>query len=62
MTKWYDVLIIPARPACNDHGSVVEVQASSKAKAIAEARKINSKAMFYDRHDGKLIYTATETN
>jgi hypothetical protein len=61
-TKFYDVLIIPARPACTDHGVVYDIEATSKAAAIKQARERIRREMTYDRHDGKLLYTATETN
>lgn len=60
MTKTYEVTICPKRPAYNDTGSIIEVTAKNKTKAISEARKQNARHCFYDRHDGPLTYRARE--
>lgn len=62
MMKYYDVLIRPANPAFDDQGHVYDIEATSKKKALKEARKIRRRECLYDRLDGKILYTITETN
>jgi hypothetical protein len=45
--------------AWNDAPAVYVVSAPTAAKAISEARKRVAADMIFDRHDGRLTYTAT---
>ena len=56
----YLVTIRPQFAAYNDLETVLEIAATTKAEAISIARKKNAREYFYDRHNGRITYTAQE--
>lgn len=66
--KWFDVYSNPAAMEnsasriAGNCGIVREVQATSKTDAIKQVKKIAENESWYDRHDGRIVWKATETN
>lgn len=61
MKRW-EVHVIPKRPACNDRGSTVDVVAATKREALKKGRhEVVHVRGDYDRLDGALVVTATES-
>ena len=57
-TRLYYVDVIPRHAACTDSGHTFDIRAPTRASAISQARRLVRAAMYYDRRDGPLTYTA----
>ena len=57
-TRLYYVDVIPRHAACTDNGHTFDIRAPTRASAISQARRAMNAAMYYDRQDGPLVYTA----
>ena len=57
-TRLYYVDVIPRHAACTDTGHTFDIRALTRASAISQARRLVRAAMYYDRQDGPLVYTA----